>query len=203
MSPVNEIKFDFPDADVLRTVRDKANSTVGETYKRLKQRIDKLGVVQPNVSLDASRDLILVELPGIDNPELAREVLVRAAKLESWDTYRLGDNNIQQSLIAADTKLKNLLSADSSAQETTSQMDTVYAYPTDPATGLPDSTQAAGNAIDAKSAKQHRGRSWPLSLAFNMQGGGAALGYADKNKRKAISERPGPSGYQTPGSPLI
>ena len=110
----NDIKFDSPDADVLVTVRKLANSTVGETYKRLKQRIDKLGVVQPNVSLDASRDLILVELPGIDNPELARQVLSAKAKLEFWDTYRITDNGIRDNIIAADTKLKHLLAGDTS-----------------------------------------------------------------------------------------
>ena len=185
----SEIKFDSPDADVLRTVREKANSTVGETYKRLKQRIDKLGVVQPNVSLDASRDLILVELPGIDNPELAREVLQRSAKLEFWDTYRLGDNNIQQSLVAADTKLKNILAAgDSTTQQTPTAVDTVYAYPNNPATGLPDSTKPQEMTLVPKAPGTMSAGPLLSALAFNIQGGGAALGYADKNKMKALSE---------------
>ena len=182
----NEIKFDSPDADVLRTVREKANSTVGETYKRLKQRIDKLGVVQPNVSLDASRDLILVELPGIDNPELAREVLQRSAKLEFWDTYRITDNGVRDALIAADTKLKNMLSNDTTAQAAATQMDTTYAYPTNPTTGLPDSTQPQEMKLMPKGPANVSAGPLLSVLAFNLQGGGAVLGYADKNKMKGI-----------------
>jgi SecD/SecF fusion protein len=101
-----KVNFDSPDADVVRTLREEANNTVNETYKRIKQRIDKLGVVQPNVSLDASRDLILVELPGIENPERARKMLQSQAKLEFWDTYRTTDNGIFQALGNADSKLK-------------------------------------------------------------------------------------------------
>ncbi|MCY7330411.1 MAG: protein translocase subunit SecD, partial [Saprospiraceae bacterium] len=182
----NEIKFDSPDADVLRTVREKANSTVGETYKRLKQRIDKLGVVQPNVSLDASRDLILVELPGIENPELAREVLQRSAKLEFWDTYRITDNGVRDALIAADTKLKNMLSNDTTAQAASTQMDTTYAYPTNPTTGLPDSTQPQEMKLMPKGPANVSAGPLLSVLAFNLQGGGAVLGYADKNKMKGI-----------------
>ena len=68
----DEINFETSDADVISILRQRANETVDLTFKRLKERIDKLGVVQPNVSLDAARDLILLELPGIDNPERAR-----------------------------------------------------------------------------------------------------------------------------------
>lgn len=91
---VSGIKFDAPDADAINTIRTLANGTVDETYKRLKQRIDKLGVVQPNISLDATRDLIQVELPGIDNPARAREMLQNQAKLEFWETYRVNDEGI-------------------------------------------------------------------------------------------------------------
>ncbi|MCC7504416.1 MAG: protein translocase subunit SecDF, partial [Saprospiraceae bacterium] len=52
-----KINFDTPDAEVTRAIRELANGTVDQTYKRLKERIDKFGVVQPNVSLDAARDL--------------------------------------------------------------------------------------------------------------------------------------------------
>lgn len=121
----NDIKFDSPDAEVVSAIRKLADQTVGETYKRIKQRIDKLGVVQPNVSLDAARDLILVELPGIDNPERARAILQGQAKLEFWDTYRISDDRIGQSLQDADTRLKALkagvdtLKVDSAAQTQT------------------------------------------------------------------------------------
>ncbi|MEO6759980.1 MAG: protein translocase subunit SecDF, partial [Saprospiraceae bacterium] len=187
----NEIKFDSPDADVVQTLRKLANSTVGETYKRLKQRIDKTGVVQPNVSLDAGRDLILVEMPGADNPEMVRDLLVRAAKLEFWDTYRITDNGIRDNIIAADTKLKHLLAGDTSTTMATAVMDTTYVYPPNATTGLPDSSQPKVPKLIPHTGTTEMAAG-PLlatgNLAFNLNGGGAVLGYAPKNKMKMISD---------------
>ncbi|MBU6342448.1 MAG: protein translocase subunit SecDF [Bacteroidetes bacterium] len=183
-----KINFDSPDADVLRTLRDLANQTVGETYKRLKQRIDKLGVVQPNVSLDATRDLILVELPGIDNPERARNMLQRSAKLEFWDTYRMGDEGVAAQLVAADQKLKGLLSGDTTAQ-TNIVKDTTYEYPKG-ANGLPDTTKAKEMVVKERKLDQSEQTAGPLRaiLELNNQGASPVIGYADKNKMKLVDE---------------
>lgn len=145
------IKFDAPDADVIQTIRKQANGTVSQTYDRLKQRIDKLGVVQPNVSLDAARDLIQVELPGIDNPERARTMLQSQAKLEFWETYRISDPGILNGFTEADLMLR-----------------------------------AAGDSTKVDTSKT----AGPLLSVFNINagGGGAALGYADKNKMRVINE---------------
>lgn len=62
-------------------MRERADQTVDLTFKMLKERIDRLGVVQPNISLDKARDLILVEMPGIDNPERARQFLQKMPNL--------------------------------------------------------------------------------------------------------------------------
>ncbi|MBX2817983.1 MAG: protein translocase subunit SecDF [Saprospiraceae bacterium] len=123
-----DINFDTPDAEVIRIVRQQANETVQLTFQRLKDRIDKLGVVQPNVSLDAARDLILVELPGIDNPERARGFLQSAAKLEFWNVYRVSDLGLLQNFVDADARLKRLQSGDTTAvsDEPEFTTDTIY-----------------------------------------------------------------------------
>jgi len=87
----DQINRETSDGEIFRLLRERANETVELTFNRLKQRIDKLGVVQPNVTLDAARDIIAVELPGIDNPERARQFLQAAAKLEFWPVYRVSD----------------------------------------------------------------------------------------------------------------
>jgi SecD/SecF fusion protein len=92
------------DATFLRLLRSKANETVGLTYDRLKQRIDKLGVTQPNISLDAGRDLIIAELPGIENEERAVQLLTASAKLEFWDVYRFNDPGIAGAFQEADRR---------------------------------------------------------------------------------------------------
>lgn len=183
-----QINFDSPDADVLRTVRTLADGTVGETYKRLKQRIDKLGVVQPNVSLDAARDLILVELPGIDNPQRARTILQKSAKLEFWDTYREGDEGINAALDAADAKLKALLSGDSTALQPIVVKDTTYVYPTG-ADGQPDTTKPKEMQVVDRTVDQPQSAGPLYSLLTKVPDARSAIiGYADKNKMESISK---------------
>ena len=182
-----QINFDTPDAEVVRVIRQLANNTVDETHKRLKQRIDKLGVVQPNVNLDAQRDLILVELPGIDNPERARAMLQRSAKLEFWDTYRLGDETLAERLINADQKLKALLSGDTTVAPVMVK-DTIYEFPLG-ANGQPDSTKPKEMKIVDKPASEQQTAGPLLSiLAVSGAPQSAIIGYADKNKTKAISD---------------
>jgi SecD/SecF fusion protein len=101
-----DINFETSNAEVISILRDRADETVDLTFKRLKDRIDKFGVTQPNVSLDEGRDLILVELPGVDNRERARSYLQATAKLEFWDVYRFNDDGIQQAFVAANEKLR-------------------------------------------------------------------------------------------------
>jgi SecD/SecF fusion protein len=115
------------DADVIRKLREEGDKTVSLTFRMLKERIDKLGVAQPNVSLDEARDLILVELPGIDNPERARQFLQSTAKLEFWPAKRVSDDNIYSSLIDADKRLKDAMGI---AQDTT-QADSTDLFQSD------------------------------------------------------------------------
>ncbi len=184
-----QINFESPNADVVRTLRTLANSTVDETFKRLKQRIDKLGVVQPNVSLDAARDLILVELPGIDNPERARTMLQRSAKLEFWDTYRISDEGISQGLMGADQKLKAILAGDSTVLQPQMVKDTSYVFPNG-ADGQPDTTKPKEMRITERPLDPTQQAGGPLLslLTVNGQGGSALIGYADKNKMRLINE---------------
>jgi len=180
-----QINFDSPDPEVIRVVRELANRTVDETYKRLKQRIDKLGVVQPNVSLDAARDLILVELPGIDNPQRARDMLSKSAKLEFWDTYRYGDEGIVQGLNNADARLRAVMSNDTTALQATVK-DTTYVYPAGP-DGKPDSTKTPEmNVVDKPAPNAGTGPLMSL-LTPASDPRSVIIGYADKNKINAIN----------------
>lgn len=190
-----EITYESSDADVLRVLRAKANETVDLTFKRLKDRIDKLGVVQPNVSLDNTRDLILVELPGVDNPQRARSYLQSTAKLEFWDVYRISDPGIMESFAAADAKLKKLAEGDTSTtaiDTTPMRIDTVYTPVYDSLGQVIDSTmttqQVPANAANAQSG--------PLltQLDLNFFNGQsirypfAVMGVANRNKINSINE---------------
>ena len=105
---LKDVNLSTPDEDVLRQLREEANQTVGTTFRMLKERIDRLGVAQPNIQLDEARDLILVELPGIENKERAKQFLVSTAKLEFWPAVRLSDDNLYQTLLSADKRLEEM-----------------------------------------------------------------------------------------------
>ncbi len=102
----DDINFESTDGEVEQVLREKANATVNLTYKMLSERIDKMGVVQPNVTLDANRGLILVEMPGVDNTQRMKEMLVASAKLEFWHAYRMTDAGIMNAIRQADRRLK-------------------------------------------------------------------------------------------------
>lgn len=177
------IKFDAPDADALNTIRTLANGTVEETYKRLKQRIDKLGVVQPNVSLDAARDLIQVELPGIDNPKRARDMVTGQAKLEFWETYRIQDEGIIQGFTGADDMLKASKTAVSGEMI---EKDTVMVFPTGP-DGQPDTTQPKIPQVTERLNTDSV--AGPLISLMSLNGqGGSVLAWVDKNKMRQLNE---------------
>ena len=185
----NTFNFNTSDDDVIKYIKDKSKETVKLTFNMLKQRIDKLGVLQPNISLDENRNLILVELPGIDNPERARKFLQASAKLEFWNVYRMSDPGIYDAFLLADKKLKAETENTATAIKKDSvQYDTVY-------TPVMDSL---GNKIDSTmklvEKKNVQGDFGPLlsklQLSVNAaQGGDTPIcGFSDLNKKDAVTE---------------
>ena len=187
----DQINTETSDGEVLRILRDKADETVGLTFKMLKERINKLGVAQPNVSLDEGRDLILVEMPGIENPERAREFLNNSAALEFWDTYRNTDGNFIAKLSQADGILK---SGTGEAVVETPQVayDTIWTPSLDSDGNLTgDSTsQVIERPIENPTLNQG-----PLLSLLTLNNGQSGIGYnspvvlgfAEKNKKNAIT----------------
>ena len=79
------------DREVQNILNDEVNSMVDNSYKVLRNRIDRFGVVQPNIQKLQSTGRILLELPGVKEPERVRKLLQGAANLEFYTTYTLGD----------------------------------------------------------------------------------------------------------------
>lgn len=184
----DNINLNTPDSQVLSVLRSKANETVDLTFNRMKDRIDKFGVVQPNISLDATRDLILVELPGVDNAERARSFLQATAKLEFWNVYRISDSGLLTSFFEADERLKASMGTSSSNATVDSIMVPVY----DSLGMVIDSTMEAvqtntgGLMADAG----------PLLSVFNLNTQTAAglafplsvMGTAERNKKDLVMQ---------------
>lgn len=178
----DRINFETSDGEVERIIRSEANETVQRTFNLLKERIDKLGVTQPNVSLDASRDLIIVELPGIDNPERARNNLQAAAKLEFWNVFRISDQGVQSAFIEANERLARTMN-DEPLEREVLRIDTIFA------TDTLGNQLAEIESIDTIYSQMNVNRG-PLFDIFNLnttgQFGLAVMGTADKNKRNRI-----------------
>ncbi len=182
------LNYKSTDDEVLAYLRKKGDETIKLTYNMLKQRIDKLGVVQPNVSLDEKRNLILVELPGIDNPQRARNFLQASAKLEFWNVYRMSDPGVIDAFLAADKKLKKELNTDSTLMNAQDSVmyDTIYEPVLDSLGNTVDSTM---KVVEKENTMSQMG---PLLSKLQLSAGSAQgadtpiAGYADKNKKESI-----------------
>ncbi len=76
------------DAEVERALRDEVQSAVDNSFNVVRNRIDKFGVVQPNIQkLEGQSGRIMVEMPGIKEPERVRKLLQGSANLEFWETF--------------------------------------------------------------------------------------------------------------------
>ncbi len=186
----DRIKFETPDIDVARILRQIANETVDLTFKRLKDRIDKIGVTQPNVSLDKARDMIVVELPGIDNPVRARKYLQASAKLEFWEVYRNIDQGVFESIVNADKKLKAIAKGDtSSVSKDEYTLKNKYDYKRDSLGNPVDSTLVGTDTIRNQDPMSEKG---PLLSLFTpasaATGGYAVIGVVEKSKRARFME---------------
>lgn len=183
----DNITANTSDGEMARMLREEANETVDRTFTLLKKRIDKLGVTQPNVTLDAARDLILVELPGIDNPERARNFLQAAAKLEFWECARITDGRIIDGFVQANERLKQTEGGSEGTSDAASfRLDTLYAIDS---LGNVDSTQFTVDSVQVID-NQAFGQGGPLLDLFEINQTGAlglaVMGTAEKNKRDAV-----------------
>ncbi len=80
------ISIGTPDDDVIEYLNQEANSAIDYTFDVIRTRIDGFGVVSPNIQKQPSTGRILMELPGVKEPERVRELLRSTAKLEFWAT---------------------------------------------------------------------------------------------------------------------
>lgn len=83
----DRIKVSSSNGEVLDYLREEANQAIDRSFQVLRARIDKFGVMQPNIQKLEGTGRILVELPGVDNPTRVRKLLQGSAKLEFYETF--------------------------------------------------------------------------------------------------------------------
>ena len=106
----DRIKPESTDAEVINVIRSEAESAVANSFNVLRNRIDRFGVTQPSIQKIGNSGRILVELPGVKEPERVRKLLQGTASLEFWETFT--NQEISGYLAEANAKLAEILAED-------------------------------------------------------------------------------------------
>ncbi|MFD2871106.1 protein translocase subunit SecDF [Mucilaginibacter ximonensis] len=142
------LKFNASNSEVEKYLKDEADAAVKQSYTVLSTRIDQFGVTQPNISLESNTNRILIELPGVKDPERVQKLLSGSAKLEFYQTYEIQD--VYPMLANVD----NLLSAKTKA-------------------AAKDSTKIAAAATTTTDAKKDTTKKGALALLNKVQSNAA------------------------------
>jgi SecD/SecF fusion protein len=131
----DKINFNSTNEQVLKHLNEESTAAISRSFNILRTRIDKFGVSQPNIQqLGSGR--ILVELPGVKEPERVRKLLQGTAKLEFWETYSFGD--VAPSLVAVNKMLAGAAPVDTASKVAT---DSTAAKPDSAKTAAADTTK--------------------------------------------------------------
>ena len=110
----DKVKINATNSEVLDVLKIEVEDAISRSFNILRSRIDRFGVTQPNIQRLETAGRILVELPGIKDPERARKLLQSTAQLEFWETYEYSE--LFQSLENVNTYLRQTASATDSVQ---------------------------------------------------------------------------------------
>lgn len=102
----DKINFNSTNQEVLNVLRTETEAAISNSFNILRTRIDRFGVTQPTIQRLGNSGRILIELPGIKDPERVRKLLQGTANLEFWETYENAE--VQEYLYAANAKIKEL-----------------------------------------------------------------------------------------------
>ena len=198
------------DREVEKVLRDEVQDAIDNSYNVLRTRIDRFGVVQPNIqALEGQQGRIMVEMPGIKEPERVRKLLQGSANLEFWECYMTTEAtpyliSLDQKLAAAGVtenveEAEETEATETEAEEADVETPEAEAEVADTAAKKADvkdlaaiakgtdatAKEAANTAqADEKALKEH-----PLLARLQVlnQNNGAVVGYANKRDMDVIS----------------
>ena len=174
------------DSEVESALRAEVQSAVDNSFNVVRNRIDKFGVVQPNIQkLEGQSGRIMVEMPGIKEPERVRKLLQGSANLEFWETYNsqeiyplLAQLNQKYAALGGDAAVSSDSVAAPAADTTAVDTTAAAAAASDLAAKLA-AGKKADKAADAKS-KAEALKQNPLFAVFQpVPQGLAIVGYAN------------------------
>lgn len=146
LSLKDKIQLGFDNAQVIAVLRGEVKSAIDNSFNVLSSRIDRFGVIQPNIQrLGGEEGRILVELPGVKEPERVRKLLQGSANLEFWETYTASE--LTGVLSQADATLREMQGGNISTEIDSDTTLTAVTSPTPEATT--DSLQALKESVAA------------------------------------------------------
>ena len=178
------------DAEVEAVLRAEVDAAIANSFNVLRTRIDRFGVAQPNIQeLEGSMGRIMIELPGVKEPERVRKLLQGSANLEFWETYTSAE--VAPFLAAADAKLRDIVALENPTEETAEPAAeaTEEAVVEEESVDLSSLTgDNAQSATDAAAVAQAKKENPLLSILQVMQNQGCVVGYAHSRDMKQIDE---------------
>ena len=174
------------DAEVEAVVRAEVDAAIANSFNVLRTRIDRFGVAQPNIQeLEGSMGRIMVELPGVKEPERVRKLLQGSANLEFWETYTAAE--VVPFLAAADAKLRDIIAVEN--PETAEATETPAAEVAEEDVDLSSLTgDNAEETIDAAAEAKAKKENPLLSILQVAQNEYCVVGYAHSRDMKQIDE---------------
>ncbi len=176
------------DSEVEKALRESVKDAIDNSFNVVRARIDQFGVVQPNIQkLEGQDGKIMVEMPGIREPERMRKLLQGSANLEFWETYNAEE--IEPYLRQLDSRVAAVENGteakDSAAVDTTSTTETKKA---EAKFQLKDSKAEAKTAA-ASSASDQMKKQHPLLSILQTTGGRSLslVGYANVRDTAAVN----------------
>jgi SecD/SecF fusion protein len=112
----DKISVNSSNSEVLRTLTTESDAAISNAFNIISSRIDQFGVVNPKIQRLETKGRILVELPGVSEPERVRKILQSTANLEFWLTY--DNSKVFPSIATANQTLKTILGGSSAVDST-------------------------------------------------------------------------------------
>ncbi|MDP4221718.1 MAG: protein translocase subunit SecDF [Bacteroidota bacterium] len=114
----DKINFNSTNEEVMKVLNEEVNTAIDNSFNILRTRIDRFGVVQPNITKLSTKGRILIELPGQEDPKRVRELLQGTANLEFWETYE--NSEVINYLIQANNILREIQKSNAKTDTTKS-----------------------------------------------------------------------------------
>ena len=111
----DQIDYNSTNQEVLNVLREESRAAIDNTFNILRTRIDRFGVVQPNIQKLETTGRILVELPGVKDQERVKDLLQTTASLEFWEVYE--NPQVYEYMVEANEKVKQIKEAREKLQQ--------------------------------------------------------------------------------------